>query len=266
MRIFALTLLLALATPPTLAVAQRSDSSRSAAARALFVEGVTLAHQGDYAQASERFRRSAALHPAGAVRFNLASALVHTGALVEASEILEGLLREPTITDPVRRASERLRGEIAPRLARVIVRLDGDASDVTVELDGESFSDAALGVAVPIDPGEHRLRVRRDDDAITDVGVTVAEGESREVVLAIPAREIPVAEVPVAAIAIAPPIAHHDEPVADVPHDDDAVWIGVGIGIAALVAGAAITTVVLVTTSESPMPVGGNTMPGVLTW
>jgi hypothetical protein len=253
---------------PSVSRAQAPDA-HAATARALFQEGVALARQGEYRDAIDHFRRSHALHPATPVAFNLASALVHAGELVEASEILAQLLRDPTITSVLRTAADRLRVEIAPRLARLTVRLSGDASGVLVELDGEELPGAAIGVPVPLDPGPHDVRAVRDDEEAQRERFELSEGERREVVLTIAPR--PIAEAPVAAppppVEAVFPSARRDaeDPVA-APSSDDGVWIGVGIGVAVLAAGAIATTVVLVTMPAGPTPVTGNAMPGVLTW
>jgi hypothetical protein len=264
--ILALFAALLLSFAPARASAQ-SDPSHAAAARALFQEGVGLARAGSYAEAIDRFRRAQALHPAGPVAFNLASALVHQGELVEASEMLARLLRDPSITRVIQTAAERLRAEIAPRLARLRVRVAGDAEGVRVELDARELPSAAVDVPMPVDPGAHEIVAQRGDEEVARERVELAEGESRELVLTIARREIPAPVVPRAALEAPPPRREEPSltPVA-VSGRDDGVWIGIGVGLAVLAVGAVTTTAVVLTMPQGPMPVSGNAMPGVLTW
>jgi tetratricopeptide (TPR) repeat protein len=245
--------------------AQDDDPANGAAARALFQEGVSAARRGDYAEATDRFRRAHALRPAAPIAYNLASALAHQGELVEASEILEGLLRDPALPRALRAPVTRRRDEVAARVARVTVRLEGDARGVDVTLDERSLPEAAIGVSLPIDPGDHELRALRDGARVAVERVTIGEAEERDVVLTIPARE-----VPREAVAIAPPRERAAPASAAVePSDgggDDALIIGLSIA-GALALGGAVTAIALVAgTPQTPAPVSGNAMPGVLTW
>jgi tetratricopeptide (TPR) repeat protein len=259
MRALLLALFFVLAPLP--ALAQSTEASQAATARALFQEGVALARSGDYAEATDRFRRSQALHPAAPVAYNLASALMHAGALVEATEVVEQLLRDPTLTDVLRTAGEQLRAQITPRLARLTIRLSGETEGVRVTLDALALRHAALGVPMPVDPRAHDVHALRGDEEVAHEHFELAEGESREVTLTIEAAEIPTPEVPRAAIEITPEETPTDAP----PGNDDALWIGLGIG-AALVGGAVATAVVLTTMPSGSGPVTGNATPGILTW
>lgn len=253
------------ATPMLVAHAQDGDSSRLAAARALFQEGVALARRGEYGDATDRFRRAQSLHPAAPISYNLASALEHQGALVEASEILERLLRDPALPRELATNVARLRERITPRLARLTLRLAGDPRGVRVELDERELPEAVIGVSIPIDPGAHALRAFRDEDEAGQSDIRLGDGESREVVLTLTAPPPLAREVPREAIVARPEPAppSRDEAPAQ---GDDGVAIGVGIGIAVLVVGAATIAGVVLTTPAAPAPVGGSAMPGVLTW
>lgn len=254
-------LLVALVTAcalPALARAQDDDPSRAAAARALFQEGVELARRESYADAADRFRRAYALRPAPSIAFNLASALTHQGRLVEASETLARLLRDPALDEDMRAAIGVQQAAIAPRLARLSVRLDGDASGATVSLDGRELPAEALGIALPTDPGAHEAIATRGGETVARERTELGEGARGELVLHVPA---PV----VAPAAIEAPRAAPSEPVAQGGGDDVWIWIGIGAGV--IVVGAAVTAAVLLAPGSSePTPISGNTMPGVITW
>jgi hypothetical protein len=279
---FALALFTSLLFTP-LARAQHDDPSRVAAARALFQEGVGLARRGEYDAAVDRFRRAQALRPAPPIAFNLAAALVHTGDLVEASEILEHLLRDPLLPRDIRTSATRERDELAPRLSRVTVRLEGEAGGVQVAIDDHELPGAAIGVPVPIDPGAHEVVASRDRAAVARERFEVAEGATRQISLTIPPRptspEPPSVDFDADRARASETDVDgepHDRIVASTDHDgdeapppqgnDDGVWIGVGIGIALAVGAGAAVTAVLLTMPPTPSTVTGNAMPGVLTW
>ncbi|UJR78437.1 tetratricopeptide repeat protein [Sandaracinus amylolyticus] len=277
MRIIAtLTLLTTLLLAPA-AHAQDPDPARGAAARALFQEGVGLARRGDYAEAIDRFRRAQALRPAAPIAYNLAAALAHEGELVEAAELLERVLRDPSIPPQLRASAERQRDQIAPRVGRLTVRLEGDHGGVRVHIDERELPEAMVGVPVPIDPGAHEIRAMRDGEDVAHERIEIGEAERREVALTIPARV-----VPREALTVAPARASSSERVPEAaletserdPVDrgssggggDDALVITLAIVGGVVVAGAVTATAIVLTSPQTPEPVMGNTMPGVLTW
>ena len=75
-----------------LAASAQTDSEITAAARALFQDGMAAVERGDYPTAADRLRRSVALRDSPVVRTNLALALIELGRLVEASEHLRAAI------------------------------------------------------------------------------------------------------------------------------------------------------------------------------
>jgi hypothetical protein len=234
----------------------RADDTpfQTAAARALFLEGVALAHAGQYGDAADRFRRAQVLHPAPAVAFNLASALIREGRLVEASEVLESVVRDPASTSELALAARRQRDGLGPRLARLTLRLDAPVGRVHVELDEQPLSDAALGVSVPIDPGVHEVRALREDGEVAaEDRLVLAEGESRELSLVVPGAPL----LPESILDPPPAPTQTAEPRGD----DEALWIALGV-TASVLAAAAITTTVIVLSQPGPAPgTTGSPMP-----
>ena len=82
-----------LAFQPLVAHGQDGGVDRTAAARALFHEGVELADRTRWAEAADRFDRAYQLRPEPIVAFNLATALRRSGRLVRANEVALTLLR-----------------------------------------------------------------------------------------------------------------------------------------------------------------------------
>lgn len=180
-RILAAFLMLAclgvVALAPTRASAQSSDAERTAAARALFEQGMRAVDGRDWATAADSLRRSLALRPSPVVEYNLALALAELGELVEASEHLRAVQREsPQGSDAHRLASQRL-AEILPRLGQLRIDVTGAERGVEVRLDGTVVADALVGAPQPADPGDHRVTLHRDGEEIGASEVTVVSGE-----------------------------------------------------------------------------------------
>ncbi|MCA9615224.1 MAG: tetratricopeptide repeat protein, partial [Myxococcales bacterium] len=113
-------LVLALLTPAAGQPPDPTDESATAAARALFAEGVSAAEAGDHATAVDRFERALALRWAPPIAYNLAEALAQVGRYVEAVEQLHSVERAEAPADM--QANARLRREeLEPRLGRLRV-------------------------------------------------------------------------------------------------------------------------------------------------
>lgn len=228
-------------------------------ARALFTEGVEHARNERYAEAVDQFTRAQAIYPAPAIAFNLASALVRLGRLVEASEHLRWVLRREDTAAEMRDASQVMLDELTPRLGRVSVRLTGDHEDVLLRIDDRPLDRAAIGVAVPMDPGHHVIAALRGDEPVARAELTLAEGAVDEITLDVPAAP----EAPA-------PIVHVEEaPVEPAPVQGESFEWLLWTTIAVVVAGAAaVTTTLLVLDQQSAVaePVPGTTIPPVLEW
>ncbi|AKF07743.1 hypothetical protein DB32_004892 [Sandaracinus amylolyticus] len=243
--------------------AQDEDPERMAMARSLFQEGVELARRESYEEATDRFRRAYAIRPAPAIAFNLASALVHRGLLVEGSEALQRVLRDPTTPAELRSSAEAQHADIARRLGRLTVRVEGDASDVRVRVGTRDLPSEAIGVAVPFDPGSHEAVAIRDGEDVARAQVEVGEGQAAEVVLDVPARAERV-EAPRAALAVTP--VETTEPSDRGGGDDTWMWVGI-VGGAVVAIGVGVTLAIVMTTpSGEEAPSIGNAMPGVIEW
>ena len=166
--------------------ANRPDAQSTAAARALFEEGVAYSDANRWEEAADRFRRSLALRPSPVVAYNLASALVHLGELVEASELLQGVARDEAAPEPARAAAASLLEEVQPRLGRLTIHLDGYPMEIEVRVDGRVIREEAVGVPVPADPGTAEVRVMRGREAVAEGTVEVPEGGEAELRLEVP--------------------------------------------------------------------------------
>lgn len=156
----------------------------TALARALFEEGVALADAGDWAAAADRFGRAYELKPTSGIAFNWASALSKTGKLVQASELLEGVVRDPGAAPELKQDSEQKLRALSPRIARLKLRVDRELAGAgIVTVDGKEWPTAVWDVASPVDPGHHVASCRNGQGELARVEVELGEGEQKDVLL-----------------------------------------------------------------------------------
>jgi len=246
-----------------------ANAADIAAARTLAVEGVKLAQAGKCDEAVDKLERAEKLHHAPIVLANLGECRVSQGRLVEGTEMLRKVLREPLPDHPtpaLTKAYEHAQSTLdaaTPKIGRLVisVSVSADASPA-VTVDGESVPTALLGAERPTDPGEHSIEATAVGYLKTSAKVTLGEGEKKPVkldlerdpnyVAPVPAAE----EAPRSALAAAPPpetkpavesVALHEEPTPrthEGPNHTAAyvAWIaggaalavGAGFGIAAM--------------------------------
>ncbi len=134
----------------------------NAVAQSLFNEARALLDAQRVAEACEKFSQSQRLDPSAGTLLNLAICHELQGktasAWLEFGESWSTALRENR-PDRVQLARERM-AALEPRLSRLIVRSALTSEALLITLDGREIPSAALGLAVPIDPGEHVLEAR----------------------------------------------------------------------------------------------------------
>jgi hypothetical protein len=222
-----------------------SQASRKAAARGLFEEGVRLLSEQKWAAAADRFERARTLQPSPRVTYNLSSALTEMGRFVYASELLRELVNTQQIEPALQDAAKVRLNKIQAQIAGLVVMVEGDTTAAEITLDGRVIDMVLLSVPVPVDPGEHRLVVRRAGKEVLTREIRISEGENQKIHLALPARPIRddvTDPVPVAATPIQTndpePIAVSE--VADKGPGDGNHWLWVGGATIAVAAGIAL--------------------------
>jgi hypothetical protein len=194
----------AVSLPASTAWADSVDPSTRAAARKLGGEAMALYDQGDYQAALEKFTLANKLVPALTLAVRIARCLVRLGRLVEASEKYLKVTR----TELERNAPAVHRKAVAEALAErdkiqamipsLVIALQGPRGDsLSIAVDGVSVPVALLGERRPIDPGTHRVEVRRGDEPPIVRQVTLDTGEASRLDVALP--PLPVQPAPLAA-------------------------------------------------------------------
>ncbi len=183
------------------------DPNRSAAARALAIEGRDAFNAGDYARAIDCFERAHALVPAPTLVVYEARALARLGRLVEASNayarVAHSSLEEDSPAQFRRavREAEVEHAQLLPRVPRFIVVVNAAAADrdLTLTADGQPLSRDAIGRETLADPGKHRGSARSSSGTEALREFSLKEGETKRVELSF--------DSPRAAPAVGRPVA-----------------------------------------------------------
>jgi hypothetical protein len=215
-----------------------AESQASNAAGALFDKGRQYLAAGKYAEACAAFDSSQRLDPQLGTLFNLATCNAHLGKLATAwGEFHDIAQRDANKTR--RAAAAREANRLAPRLPRMVIKLDPPVADATVTSNGVDVG-ALLGVESPVDLGDYVIVARATGYAEAQTRATVSD-EGKTIVVTI-ALTRPVVETPAPVAPIAPPGAVPSAPpapIAPAPAEPPAASRRT-LGIAALTSGGVL--------------------------
>ncbi len=204
-----------LATAALPAAAQPRDA---AGAEVLYRAGREAARRGDWATACAKLAESQRLDPAPGTLLNLADCEEHRGHLAQAwQEFVQAQSQLPKGDSRGPYAKSRA-DAVEKRLPHLSVRLEaGVPAGTHVVRDDQELGAASLGVSMPVDPGDHVLLARADGHIDGRAQVTLAEGESREITLALGPLSTVTPAVPVARPAIGAPATMPAPPTTYTP-------------------------------------------------
>jgi hypothetical protein len=171
-----------------------------AAAQALFDRGVLELEAGRFDQACPALAESHRLDPLPGTLFALAECEAKAGKLASAVGhyqdylgLMSRMTPEQLERHAERAATARARVEAlrpsVPTLTLVVP--PGAPSALVVERDGVALHGPALGMALPVDPGEHVVVTRLPGGGERRVALTLVPGEARRVELELPAAAAP---------------------------------------------------------------------------
>ncbi len=149
-------------------------------AKRLFDEAIIQLGAGRADIGRDLLRRSLGLHPRKSTRYNLGVALRRTGETTEAVAMLDGLLRERTLSGEERtRVEQELRAAKA-ELATLVISISG-ATTATIEIDAREVGEASASEPehYTLDPGEHVIIAR--SGGTTRQRITLARGQTLNV-------------------------------------------------------------------------------------
>jgi hypothetical protein len=169
------------------------------AAEAAFADGVRLMKEARCAEAVERFEESQRLEPASGTLLDLAYCQVQLGRVASAWIAYRRAIplavqsHKPLHEKIAREQADKLEPDL-PRLAIVVT--GGAERQLTLELDGAPLARETWSVAMPVDPGSHRVAARLEDGRDWQTDVTAALAERAQV-------EVPLARAPQAPLTVA---------------------------------------------------------------
>jgi hypothetical protein len=223
----ALVLGMALAAP-TMSFAQATPEEL-AAARQLFNEGKELEKQKSYEGALEKFKKVAGVKMTPQVRFHIALCEENLGHLVEAINGFELAADEAkragsTATEVAENAPKRAEG-LRERVPTLQLTIAGKVLTSKILLDSAPVAAATIGVATPIDPGDHAVEVQDATGKVTFHKDLKLEERAHEH-LEVEVNDVEAAPVPTETVPIPPPPP---------PRSRAPVFIAGGIGVASLI-------------------------------
>jgi len=204
-RIFLAVALAAFTGSSSVARAQMND--RAATAQALFDEGLALMNANRLAEACPKLAKSQELDPGMGTAFRLGECYEKTGRLASAWELFVGVAASARKENAAQRAAlaQKRADALSPRLAKLVVEIAPAAAateGLMISRDGVELSRQLLGAPIPIDAGEHEIRVSAPGKKpfVTKISVP---NEPRSISVTIPAlADAPIAAPP--AIVVAP--------------------------------------------------------------
>lgn len=238
--------------------AEDASATETAAARALAVEGLKLAQANNCAEALPKLERAEKLYHSSVVASRLGECYVNVGRLVEGTEILRKVLREPqpadatpALTKALDRAQKTL-DAATPRIAALTIKIAA-VQDMRVKLDGNVVPTALLDGEVPADPGEHSIEVTAPGFLRSGTRLSVSEGEKKSVTLTL-ARDpnAPLAPAPAATDPIGagpatansrtapPPVDSVPRPAPAPAPNRTAAYVSLGLGVAGVATGGVL--------------------------
>ena len=195
--------------------AQPSSSARDqVTAAALFLEARALLAQGDYANACSKLSASLDLFATVSTRLNVAKCHEHEGKLSAAwldykvALVLNRETKETVRWQELEKSARDGLAALEPRLPRLRIVISAPPLGLRVTRDGQELPAAALGDALPVDPGPHDVEATAPGFERVKQTVTLTEGLTAELSLALmPLPPPPVAFAPAPPAGPSPPRA-----------------------------------------------------------
>jgi len=141
------------------ALAAGPTDAQVQAARELFVAAEHDEDAKRWSDALEKLRRVAQVRLTAGVRYHIALCEENLDELLAALAdytLAEGQAKRENAQDVLALVGPRL-SKLNGRVPRLTLHVDGDQSDLEVRLDGVVVLKAMWGVAMPVDPGAHKI-------------------------------------------------------------------------------------------------------------
>ncbi len=211
-------------------------------AQSLFDSARASMQKGEYKKACPLFQESQKLDPGGGTLLNLAVCHENEGrlntAIVEFNDALSQAIKESR-KDREKTAKEHITA-LTPRLPKLILKSAHDLPNGSaLEIDGSPVTLHVIGIPMPLDPGDHTVRLSVPGKQAWESTVILREKETNEVTLPDFLPGILVYEAakdPAQANGAAPP-AYPSQPESKAPPRTElsaGSWILGGLSLASL--------------------------------
>jgi hypothetical protein len=229
--------ILALLAP--LALSAPAAAQDVAAAERLFNHGLAEMEARNFTVGCAEIAESQRLDPRPGTLYTLAQCEVRWGRIATAVtrlgdylQVYEGLTPEQKERQRERpKVARDQREKLAPEVPELTLVLPPGAPVGTeVKRDGAIVAAAALGLALPVDPGEHVIATQAPGEGVRETRITLGKGEKRRLTLELGAAAR-------AGGAESPPEQHASEAPAGPSRRRVAAYAVGGVGVASLVLG-----------------------------
>jgi hypothetical protein len=188
----------------------------AAAADALFRRGVADMEAGRFDAACPAIAESNRLDPTPGTLFTLADCEAKAGRIMTAVALFDDyLLAFSRMSDEAQQKhltragiARSQKAALTPEIPAVTLTLPASSPEnVRITLDGAELTRASLGVALPMNPGEHVVTVQTPDGSALNKYFTLERRQKRSIELdALPSPEPPVAPSATPAASAAPTV------------------------------------------------------------
>jgi hypothetical protein len=155
-------------------------------AESLFRDARESMKRGEPAQACPKLEESYRLDPSLGTLLNLGLCEQQLGRIATAWTKLRQFVDAAPTSDPRLPLARQRIAELEGLLPKLTLVLAADASPATVQLDGVELHRASLGVALPVDPGEHVVLLRLPTGESQETRVHLDASEQRELRISSP--------------------------------------------------------------------------------
>jgi hypothetical protein len=212
-------LVCALACVAPRALAATPKDAQVQAARELFVAAEQDEDAKRWGDALEKMRRVAQVRLTAGVRYHVALCEENVGELLAALSdytLAENQAKRENAQDVAALVGPRL-AKLNGRVPRLTLHVEAGPSDLEVHLDGGVILKAMWGVAIPVDPGEHKIEAMAGGYVPFARTVPMAERDNTLVEVAVTVRAVAAPPAPESSPAILPPTSPPTLPRAAAP-------------------------------------------------
>lgn len=170
--------------------AEEDSATETAAARTLAVDGLKLAQAGKCQEAIPKLERAEKLHHSAIVLSRLGECQVSEGKLVEGTEMLRKVLREPLPANPspaLSKAYERAQTVLdsaKPKIAGLTVSIAvPPGAELRLTVDGSVVANTLVDSELPADPGDHVVEASAPGYLKASARVTLGSADKKTVTL-----------------------------------------------------------------------------------